>query len=135
MKKGRPTRYKPEFARMARSLCSHGIDNIGLAEAFSVSVATLYRWLDRYPKFGLAVAMGRGDHAGLKEPSLYKRAIGYAYRAERVYRANTPDPVAVDCDQHVLADPTAALRWLRNRCPGEWRVKATGKGRTDPAPD
>lgn len=131
MKKGRPTRYKPEFARMARSLCSHGIDNIGLAEAFSVSVATLYRWQDRYPEFGLAVAMGRGDHAGLKEPSLYKRAIGYTYRAERVYRANTPKPVAADHDHRVLADPKVAFRWLRNRCPEEWRVKAQPGRRGD----
>jgi transposase-like protein len=135
MKRGRPTRYKPEFARKARSLCGLGLDNAGLAQTFSVSIATLYRWLDQYPEFGLAVAMGRGDHAGLKEPSQFKRAIGYQYRAARVYRANSPNPVAVDYDHHVLADPKVALRWLSNRRPERWRIEAKGTRRADRTPD
>jgi hypothetical protein len=123
MKRGRPTRYDPAFARQARLLCRLGTDNAGLATVFSVSIATLYRWLDRYPDFGLAVAMGRGDHAGLVEPSMFKRATGYAYQAEHVFDRNSDAPRHADCRYHVPAEPKVALRWLQNRRPEEWRLK------------
>jgi len=132
MKRGRPTRYDPAFARQARLLCRLGTDNAGLAKVFSVSVATLYRWLDRYPEFGLAVAMGRGDHAGLVEPSMFKRATGYNYLAEHVFDRNSPRPVHVDCRHQVLADPKVALRWLSNRRPEEWRPKVRRRPRRKP---
>lgn len=125
MKRGRPTRYQPAFARQARLLCRLGTDNADLANIFSVSNATLYRWLDRYPEFGLAVAMGRGEHAGLEKPGMYKRATGYSFRAERIYRANSADPVAADYNHRVHADAKVALRWLRNRCPETWRIGAS----------
>ncbi len=124
MKRGRPTRYEPGFARKARSFCRLGVDNAGLAKLFSVSPATLYRWLDKYPDFGLAVAIGRGEYQGLAAPSLYRRALGYTYRATRVYRANSPAPVQADYDHRVLADPKVALRWLRLRRPEDWRPAA-----------
>ena len=129
MKRGRPTRYQPAFARQARLLCRLGTDNADLAKVFSVSEATLYRWLDRYPEFGLAVAMGRGEHAGLEKPGMYKRATGYSFRAERIYRANSADPVAADYDYRVHADAKVALRWLRNRQPETWRI-GTSRGRS-----
>lgn len=129
MKRGRPTRYDPAFARQARLLCRLGTDNAALAQCFSVSIATLYRWLDRYPEFGLAVAMGRGDHAGLVEPSMFRRAIGYAYQAEHVFDRNSDTPLYADCRHHVLADSRVALRWLRNRRPEEWRLKARRRPR------
>ncbi|MFA6115667.1 MAG: hypothetical protein WC729_16830 [Sphingomonas sp.] len=129
MKKGRPTGYRPEFAEKARSLCRLGVDNADLAEIFSVSSATLYRWLDKYPDFGLAVAMGRGEYAGLAAPSLYKRAIGYKYRATCVYGINSARPVLVEYDQRVLPDPKVALRWLRNRQPARWRLNASKRTR------
>ena len=134
MKRGRPTRYDPAFARQARLLCRLGADNAGLAEVFSVSVATLYRWLDRYPEFGLAVAMGRGDHAGLVEANMFRRAVGYDYLAERVFGRNSATPRHADYRRHILADPKVALRWLRNRRPEEWRPEPK-RARPAPAPD
>ena len=127
MKRGRPTRYKPEFARRARSYCRLGAETRDLAEFFSVSTATLYRWLDRYPEFGLAVAMGQGERAGLLPPSMFKRATGYICRAERVFRPNSPNPQAADYNYRVPGDAAVALRWLRIRQPDTWRIKPDPK--------
>ena len=129
MKKGRPTGYRPEFAEKARFFCRLGVDTAELAEILSVSSATLYRWLDKYPEFGLAVAMGRGEYAGLAEPSRYKRAIGYKYRATCVYGLNSARPVLVEYDQRVLADPKVGFRWLRNRQPARWSLNAQKRTR------
>lgn len=123
MKKGRPTGYKPEFARQARIYCRLGAETRDLASFFSVSTATLYRWLDRYPDFGLAVALGQADHAGSTKPGMFKRGTGYIFRAERVFRVNSATPLAADYDYRVPADAGVALRWLRIRQPDKWRIK------------
>jgi transposase-like protein len=127
MKRGRPTRYRPEFARRARSYCRLGAEIQDLAGFFSVSTATLYRWLDRYPEFGLAVAMGQGERAGLLPPSMFKRATGYIYRAERIFRPNSSNPQAADYDYPVHSNVAVALRWLRIRQPDKWCAKPNPK--------
>ena len=38
---GRPSSYKPEYAKMARHLCKLGATDADLAEAFGVSVVTI----------------------------------------------------------------------------------------------
>lgn len=123
MPRGRPTRYDPAFARRARLLCRLGSTNADLARLLLVSVPTLYRWLDRYPEFGLAVAMGRGDYEGSVEPGMFKRATGYEYRAEKIFERNSARPLTADYTCRQLADPRVAFRWLRNRQPEKWRIR------------
>jgi len=118
----RPAQYKPEFARQAQMLCSLGADNAHLARIFAVSPATLYRWLHQHPAFAAAAKAGR---ALLDQPtpsSRFRRATGYDYRAERVYRPRGREPVVATYQRRVLADPTTALVWLRNRRPESWRL-------------
>ena len=124
MRTGRPSRYEPEFARQARTYCRLGADIADLANSFSVSVATLYRWQHRHRDFALACVIGMAEAEGIAAPGLYRRAVGYEYRAERCYRANTDRPIAADRSRRVLADPKAAFRWLRNRRPETWGNQA-----------
>jgi hypothetical protein len=48
---GRPSSYKPEFAKMVRHLCKLGATDADLADAFEVSVVTIDNWKIRYPQF------------------------------------------------------------------------------------
>lgn len=121
MRTGRPSRYDPAFAKKVRLLGRLGMGNVELAKFFSVSLATLYRWQDRYPDFGLALAMGRAQGAGLEKPGIFRRATGYAFSAHRDYRLRSGDTVAADFTVRVPADAKVALRWLRNRRPETWR--------------
>ncbi|MEO9131614.1 MAG: hypothetical protein ABI240_10435, partial [Sphingomonas sp.] len=119
----RPTHYKPDFARQAHLLCRLGLENADLAQAFSVSPATLYRWLNQYPEFASAAAAGKALSASPVQTSLYRRAIGGDYLVERVYRPRgASQPVVAHYRRRILADPQAALRWLRNRRPETWRL-------------
>lgn len=120
----RPSRYRPEFARQARGLCRLGASHHDLVEAFSVSLATLYRWLDRYGDFAAGVAAGRAQAADLSRRSRYQRAIGCEYHAERVFHFRGRALVVARYRKRILADPKAALCWLRARRPDEWRVSA-----------
>jgi len=123
----RPAHYRPEFANQARILCSLGADNADLARTFAVSPATLYRWLHQHSEFAAGVKAGR---ALLDQPapsSLFRRATGYEYRAERVFMRRGRAPIVATCQRRVLADPTAAIVWLRNRRPESWRLPARVK--------
>ena len=128
----RPTRYKSDFARQAHLGCRLGMDNADLARLFSVSPATLYRWLDQYPEFATAAAIGKAESAHPVQKSQYRRAIGGDYFVERVFMPRgARKPVVARYRRRVLGDPKAGFCWLRNRCPAKWRVNAPASVRTE----
>jgi hypothetical protein len=51
MRVGRPSSYKPEYAKMAFHLRKLGATDADLADAFEVSVVTIDNWKLRYPEF------------------------------------------------------------------------------------
>ena len=120
----RTSHYKPDFVRHARFACGLGMDNAALADFLSVSPATLYRWLHRYPDFAAAAEAGRKKAAAAVQTSSYRRATGYEYQAEKVFRRRDGTQVVARYTRRVLADPKVAFRWLRSRRPGEWRLPA-----------
>ena len=119
----RPSDYRPEFARHARMACRAGASNQDLARLLSVGLATVYRWLARHADFAAAVATGRAQAAAPIRRSLYQRAIGGEYLAERVFHVRGSDtPIVARYRRRILADPQAAFRWLDIRRPDEWRI-------------
>lgn len=118
----RPSLYKPEFARQAGMLCRLGADYQELAQVFRVSQATIYRWLDQRTDFAAATAHGRARYESPVGRSRYQRAIGGDYIVERVFHFRGREPVAARYRRRILADPKAALCWLRARRPEEWRI-------------
>lgn len=126
----RPSRYQSDYARQARMLCRLGGSYADLAESFSISQATLYRWLERHADFAAAVAIGSAQAASPFKPSLYKRATGYEYMAERLYAPRKDGtPVVARYRRRVHADARAALRWLRVRRPEEWCINLRRRAR------
>jgi hypothetical protein len=92
----RPSLYQSDYARQARILCRLGGD------AMRISPALLGQFGDAlslarsaHADFAAAVAIGSAQAASPVRPSLYKRATGYEYLAERVYaprKDGTPCP-------------------------------------------
>jgi hypothetical protein len=124
MTKGRPTLYRPEHADQARRAYERGTCDEDVAEELNIGTATLYRWRRKYPDFAAATAIGKAQADDRVERALYQRAIGFEYRAERAFlAAGTAKPVIVRYTKRVLANPHAALRWLRIRRPEEWRER------------
>jgi hypothetical protein len=118
----RPSLYKPEFARQAGILCRLGADYQELAQVFRVSQATIYRWLEQRSDFAAATALGRAQAESPVGRSRYRRAIGGDYMVERVFHFRGREPVVARYRRRILADPKAALCWLRARRPEDWRI-------------
>ena len=122
MPAGRPTDYKPAFAAQAAKLCEFGATDQDLADCFGVVVSTIYRWKAAHPEFCDAVKAGKVGSDDRVERSLYHKAVGYSYDAVKIMQANG-EPLTVPYREHVPPDTTAAIFWLKNRKPAEWRDK------------
>lgn len=120
---GRPTAYKDEYAGQAEKLVRLGATDYELADFFGVNVSTIHRWKHAYDAFCSAVRGVAKDIADSRvERSLYTRATGYEYESEKVFQFQG-EIVRTTVKTHVQPDPSAAMNWLKNRKPEEWREK------------
>jgi len=120
---GRPTSYRPEFCQEAEQLCANGATDEEIAEAFEVSVRTIYRWKGEFPDFCQALKTGKEVADERVERSLYAKAIGYTYDSEKVFQFQG-QIVRAPVKEHVPPDTTAAIFWLKNRRAEKWRDKS-----------
>lgn len=121
---GRPTSFKPEFVEQARKLAALGATDREAADFFEVNEATIHRWKHTYPEFCESLKVGKETADARVEQSLYRRALGYSHDAVKIMMADGA-PVVEPYVEHYPPDTTAAIFWLKNRRPTEWRdVKA-----------
>jgi hypothetical protein len=120
--RGRPTDYRPEYAEQAAKLCALGATDFELADFFEVNTATIYRWRNAHEEFCEAVSRGKEKLDERVKRSLYNRAVGYSYESEKVFQFQG-EIVRTPITEHVPPDPGAAMNWLKNRQPDEWRDK------------
>lgn len=121
---GRPSKYDPEYPEKARKLFEQGCTDREVAEFFSVHETTLRNWAAEHPEFFMALKLGKAAADDRVEQSLYRRALGYSHDSLHVsnYQGQvTLTPIV----EHYPPDTVAAIFWLKNRRPSEWRdVKA-----------
>lgn len=126
MSAGRPTDFNPEFVPQAEKLCALGATDEDIADFFDVSARTIYRWKHEHPEFCQALKIGKDAADTRVEMSLYHRAVGYTFDAEKIVtvaRGNNQgsEIERVPYKEHVPPDTTAAIFWLKNRKRAEWR--------------
>lgn len=119
---GRPTKYKPEYARIARMLVKGGNTIPEIAEAFGISERTVWLWRSVHPEFMQAFVQENPHFDGRVEAALGQRAVGYNYSSIKVFQHNGI-PVIVPIDVHVPPDVNAAKFWLAARQGERWRFK------------
>lgn len=117
---GRPTDYKPEFVEQVAKLCELGAKDIEIADFFGVSVATLFRWTQKYPDFCEARRLAKDIADTRVERSLYHRAIGYEFDSEEVFQYKG-EIVRAKVRRHVPPDTSSMIFWLKNRKSDKWR--------------
>jgi hypothetical protein len=127
-KGGRPSSFKPEYVEQARKLTQLGATDREVAEFFDVAESTVSLWKNTHPEFSEALKLGKEASDNRVEKSLYRRAVGYSYDAEKIFTYEG-EPVRVPYVEHVPPDTTACIFWLKNRRRDEWRdrVDATAK--------
>jgi len=121
-KVGRPTKYKPEFAKQAAKACEAGFTDRDIAELLGVDERTLNRWKHDHPEFCQSVKVGKAAADDRVEQSLYRKATGYSFNSEKLfcYEGVVTRAAVVE---HVPPSDTAAIFWLKNRRKETWRDK------------
>ena len=121
---GRPSKFKPEFAKQAEKLCALGATDEDLADFFQVSIRTINNWKSEHPEFLQSLKGGKDTADDRVERSLYQRAVGYRQDAVKIFMpASASEPVYAPYVENVVPDTTAAIFWLKNRKPDQWRDK------------
>jgi hypothetical protein len=121
---GRPSSYKADYAKQAEKLCQLGATDKEIADFFEVDVRTIHRWKADHDEFCHSLKSGKDVADERVERSLYQRAIGYEQEEVKIFMpANAPAPVYAPFIAKIAPDTTAAIFWLKNRRPAEWRDK------------
>jgi hypothetical protein len=122
---GRPSKYRPEYAQITRTLILNSADcsDAQLARIFGVGKATIVRWKYEYEDFRNAYNEA-WDHINVHgvEQTLVKRALGYEY--EEVTKELLPlsgELVITRIVKKRMAPDVKAIEiYLRNRAPKRW---------------
>lgn len=127
---GRPSKFKPEFIAQAEKLCKLGATDLEIADFFEVEVRTVYRWKAENEQFCQALKSGKDEADDRVERSLYARANGYEHDEVDI-RVVGGAIVQTPIRKYYPPDTTAAIFWMKNRRPDQWRetkaVELTGK--------
>lgn len=127
---GRPSRYKDEYAAWAEKLTKLGATDADLADAFEVSEQTIGQWKKAHVEFSLSLKRGKHFADAEVANKLFHRATGYEHPEDDI-RAVNGEIVITPTIKRYPPDTTAAIFWLKNRRPDEWRDKVqqevTGK--------
>lgn len=118
----RPSKYKPEYVNQARKLCQLGATDQELADFFEVSLSTLNLWKIQHPEFSESLKSGKEQADDRVEHALYCRAMGYSHEDTDI-RVIDGKVEMTPVIKHYPPDTTAAIFWLKNRRPAEWRDK------------
>jgi len=119
-KSGPKPKYDPVFAGHARRLCMLGATMQELADYFSVARCTIATWSTQYPDFGQAVAEGRIAADSVIAEKLYEKAKGYEVEAAKLVQVDG-EWKELTYTRRMAPDTQAAIFWLRNRRPQNWR--------------
>ena len=132
MPAGRPTDYRPEYAEQAKKLCNLGATNQDLAEFFDCNIMSIYRWQAKFPEFGDALKIGKGQGDERVVRSLYQKAVGYHLPVKKVVADKDGNLIDIEYTEYMPPDTTSCIFWLKNRRPDEWRdkreVEQSGEG-------
>lgn len=119
---GRPSKYRLEMVDQARKLSQLGATDRDLADFFSVAISTIALWKVEHAEFSDALKLGKDAADARVERSLYQKAIGYSHEAVKIFAdPKTGAEQVVPYVEHYAPDTTAAIFWLKNRKPQEWR--------------
>lgn len=121
---GRPSDYQEEFVKEAEKLAALGATDIEIADFFEVDVRTIYRWKHVHEDFCQALNVGKARADERVINSLYQKAIGYEQDEVKIFMpAGADEPVYAPFRAKIAPDTTAAIFWLKNRQPTQWRDK------------
>lgn len=130
--RGRPTKFTEALEAKILELARKGKTGTQIAKIIGVHERTLRVWYHTKDGFLPALKEARDIADELVEAALFSRAVGYTreIKKETVYYGKV---IAWTETMHVPPDTLAAIFWLKNRQPEQWREKSSG-GDKPPGP-
>ena len=125
-KRGRKSLFREEYILIAKAAARFGAIEEEIADELNIGITTLERWKKYYPEFRGALKVAKEVANDRVSRSLYHRAIGYSYRAEKVVVESLGNnggsrARVVEYTEHCPPDPTSLIFFLKNRRPDQWR--------------
>lgn len=117
-----PTKFRPEMVEQVEKLARLGATDQEIAEFFNVSRSTLYEWRMRHEDMAKAMIAGKEYADARVERSLYERAVGYSFNAEKIMQYEGEE-VRIPYIEHCPPEPRAIEYWLNNRKGADWKSK------------
>lgn len=130
MAKGRFERWRTkEGLLLIEGWARDGLTDEQIAHNMGIRRQTLYVWCEKYADISDTLKKGKDVADREVENALYKRAVGYRSKKQvRELRLNRESgkqemTVVKETEEEVAPDVTAAIFWLKNRKPEDWRDK------------
>lgn len=118
---GRPSKFE-QVKDMLYKMASYGMTDKQMADVVGVSEQTVNNWKLKDPNFLESLKAEKEIADAKVERSLFERATGYSHAEDKIFNDNGT-PLVVPTTKHYPPDTTAAIFWLKNRKPKEWRDK------------
>lgn len=119
---GRPSKFTHLDLAKVKVVAGKGWTDDEMADFFEVHRATWYRWKAEFEEFCDALKEWKDEANARVERSLYERALGYSHPEDKIFN-DSGEAMVVPTIKHYPPDTTAAIFWLKNRNPAEWRDK------------
>lgn len=130
MPAGRPTKYDESFNEQVEKLAKLGATDEEMADFLNIVTSTFYLWKDEYPSFSESIKRGKIIADSNVADRLYQRAMGFEHPSEEI-KVVDKDIERVPIIKVYPPDSTAAIFWLKNRRPKEWREKTEIEAKVD----
>lgn len=119
---GRPSKFKNIDLSEVSHYTENGYTDKELADVFDVTKQTINNWKKKFPEFFDSLKEGKLIADAKVVASLFQRACGYSH--PDIHISNFQGKIAkTNIIKHYPPDTTAAIFWLKNRQPEEWREK------------
>ena len=105
-----------------KKMATCGMTDKEMAELLGVTEQTFNNWKKKFPEFFESLKNWKMEADEKVERSLFERACGYEHEEDKIFNANGK-ALVVSTIKRYPPDPTAAIFWLKNRQPKEWRDK------------
>lgn len=117
-----PIKWRDEFVELVYNYALLGAKEVEIAEFFGVTIQTIGQWKKDSEGFKDAILRGKAIADGKVAQSLYKRALGYEHDEVdiKMYEGQI---IKTPIIKKYPPDTTAAIFWLKNRRPKDWRDK------------